>query len=88
MFEMRDNNLPGCVRKKDPLEAAADAILGLHKRGAKFKDEYPVLSDRQYERRRQRETFFGADIEELPARGVDYRRIWLERIKRREARAS
>lgn len=34
--------------------------------------------------RRLRESFFGDAIEELPARGVNYRRAWLASIRRAE----
>ncbi len=41
--------------------------------GRKQADEYSILSDRQYRRRREREEFIGEDIERLPfvGQGVD-----------------
>lgn len=71
--------------RKTPEEIEADRILNVSSRnGNKKKSEYPILSDRQYRSRRLRESFFGDAIEELPARGVNYRRAWLASIHRAE----
>lgn len=52
--------------EKDLLKKQEEAELRRSHNGHKKEDEYPILSDRQYKRRREREEFIGEDLEQMP----------------------
>lgn len=59
--------------QRTDLEKLADLFLGINsRRGNKKDDEYPILSNRQLERRRAKEAPFGPGIEFIGLDGRIY----------------